>query len=112
MGRITISKSAVGKLIGDLKIRHDGSDEPGCVTPLLYYYHRSFSTLNDGTVIQHGDGFMLAYVNSEKIRKAEDITYEAVAIVDGFEIIVGGPRSLMSSNFTIGCANGKFTFEP
>ena len=68
--------------------------------------------MNDGTVIQYGDGFMLTYARSGDIWEAEDIAYEAVAIADGFEIIVGGPQSLMSSNFTIGCANGKFTFEP
>jgi hypothetical protein len=46
------------------------------------------------------------------MRETKDIAYEAVAIADGFEIIISGPRPLISGTFTVGWTNGKFTFEP
>ncbi|MGO9685403.1 MAG: hypothetical protein ACLPTZ_22990 [Beijerinckiaceae bacterium] len=96
----------------DPKFQEFRENEPERSVPLLYHYQRSFSTLNDGKIIEHGAGFMLSFVNPKEIRETEEITYEAVGIADGINIIVGGTRAVLSSTFNIGWSNAKFTLEP
>jgi hypothetical protein len=111
MSQITISKLAIEKIMGDPKFQEFREDEPARLVPLLYYYQRSFSTLNDGKIIEHGDGFMLSFVNPDAIRETDEITYEAVGIVGGVNIVVGGTRAVLSNPFNIGWSNAKFTIE-
>lgn len=112
MPQITISKLAVEKIVNDPKFRQSREDNADHEAPLLYYYQRSYSTLKDGTVIEHGDGFMLSFVNQEEIVETKDIAYKSVVIAGGVNIFVGGPRSLLSRSFNVGLSNAKFTLEP
>src|SRR5665213_1311690 len=110
MSHITIKKSAAGKLSSDPEFRRwcEGKSDKA---PVLSYYRRSYSTLHDGTVIEHGDGFMLSFVDPKEVRETGDVTYETVALADGVDILVGGTRSILSEDFTIGWSNAKFTLE-
>lgn len=69
-------------------------------------------TLHDGTVIEHGDGFMLTSVDLRDPNETKGIILQPTAVADGLEILVGGDASVMSESFTIGWTGGKFTFEP
>ncbi len=111
MPQITISKSAIEKISNDQKFRQSREDNASREVPLLYYYRRSYSTSKDGTVIEHGDGFTLSFVNQEEIAETKDIAYEAVAVAGGVNIFVGGPRSLLSRSLNVGLSNAKFTLE-
>ena len=97
---------------------HEGSEflglkenKPARAVPLLHYYQRSFSTLNDGKITEHGAGFMLTFVNPDEIKQTEDITYESIDIADGVKVVIGGTREIFSNAFNIGWSNAKFTLE-
>lgn len=109
MNQITISKLAIDRILNDPKFRQLRENNAREV-PLLYYFQRSYSTLHDGTVIEHGDGFMLSFVNPAEIAETGDIAYKTVAS-EGVSIFIGGPKPLLSGSFTIGWSNAKFTLE-
>ncbi len=61
MSRIIISKLAIEKILKDLKYSELVKHEPLRAIPVLRHYRRSFSTLKDGQIIEHGAGFMLIF---------------------------------------------------
>lgn len=111
MSRITLSKSAVDKLMSDPKIRQWRQHKSSCKVPFLGYYRRSYSTSHDGTVTEHGDGFMLKIIDPHDRDETRDIVIKPVALRSDFDILVGGDAATMSESFSIGCSRGKFTIE-
>lgn len=60
MSSISISKSATEKILNDRDI-HSQLGRP--VVPYLLHYQRSYSTLNDGRIIEHGSGLALSFID-------------------------------------------------
>lgn len=112
MSGISISKLAVEKITKDPKFRQLRESKPEGGVPLLYYYRRCLSTLNDGTITEHGDGFSLSFVDPEELPKSRGIAYESVPIGDEGHVIVGGPVELISGGFKIDWSKNKFALEP
>lgn len=111
MPQITISPSAIDKIVSDREFRRSKESEIDLKQPLLYYYGRSYLTRHDGTVVEYGDGFTLTFVDQGELRDTANIIYKTLDIAAGVTIIVGGPRSILSENFSIGRTKSKFTFE-
>jgi hypothetical protein len=112
MSQVIISKSAIEKITNDPKFRQLREDKTDLKVPFLYYYRRSYSTLHDGTIVEHGDGFMLSFINRNELKETVDIVFKTVTLGEGLDILVGGPRLILSESFTIGWSNQKFIFEP
>lgn len=113
MPQITISASAIKKITSDPNFRQLREDKTNPQVPLLYYYQRSYSTSHDGAIVEYGDGFMLSFISQDEIRAATaDIIYETVTIANGVNILVGGPRSILSGDIDIGWSDAKFFLEP
>ena len=112
MPHITLSQSAVDKLMADPKLRRWREGEPDRRVPILGYFRRSYTTLHDGTVVDHGNGFMLATIDPEDAEETKGIVLESVAVAGGLDILVGASPSVMSGSFTIGWSDWKFTYEP
>jgi hypothetical protein len=111
MPSITICQSAIEKITKELKFRQAHEIRPGDAVPLLYYYQRSYSTLKDGTVIEHGDGFGLHFVDPADLDVSEGMVYLTIPVGDGTHVTVGGPKDIMSGRFRIGWAKNKFSLE-
>jgi hypothetical protein len=112
MPQITISQSAIDKITSDREFRRSKEGKIDLKLPLLYYYERSYLTRHDGTVVEYGDGFTLTFVDKEELEDTTNIIYKMLDIADGVATVVGGPRSILSENFSIGWTKSKFTFEP
>lgn len=112
MSEITISKLAVAKILADPKFRASRQNKSTHLIPILRYYQRSYSTLNDGRLIEHGDGFMLSFGGEADIEEGRGIKFQAVTIAPGIDVIVGADDAMFSTPFNIGWSNAKFTFEP
>ena len=112
MPRIVLSKSAIAKLMMDPNLKSWRDGRAISRVPLLGYYSRSYMTLHDGTIIEHGDGFMLTSIDPFDARETRGTVLQPTAVADGLSILVGGDKSVMSNGFTIGWTDGKFTFDP
>ena len=112
MSRIALSKSAADKLIEDPNLRQRRNSMSDPRVSLLRYFHRSYSTLHDGTVTEHGDGFTLTTIDPADAKETKSIVLKSVAVTDDINILVGGDESIMSGRFTISWSKWKFTYEP
>jgi hypothetical protein len=111
MPSITIRLSAIEKITKESefrRLRQIGSED---AVPLLIYYQRCYSTLNDGSIIEHGDGFALDFVDPASLDASESIVYETIAIGAGTNVIVGAPAERLSSSFSIGWSKNKFSLK-
>jgi hypothetical protein len=109
---ITISQSAIAKIAKELKFRQEYEIGSRSGVPLLYYYQRSYSTLHDGTIIEHGDGFGLHFVDPADLMEQREIAYESIPIGDSANVIIGGPTELLSGGFEIDWSGKKFSLKP
>ena len=112
MSYIVLRQSAVDKLMSDPKIGRWLQDKPARKVPFLGYYRRSYSTSHDGTVTEHGDGFMLTTIDPQDADETRDIVIKSVGVANDFDILVGGEETIMSGSFGIGWSKWKFTYEP
>ena len=113
MSEITISAAAIRHLLNDPKLCQWREAGTGPRQPCLSYYHRCYSTAPDGTVTEHGDGFVLSTIDLEDPRETKGRVIRRVAVADGFDILVALYESLMPGDFTIGLtARRAFTNEP
>lgn len=112
MSRIIISKLAVEKITKDPKFRQLRESGPEGAVPIFFYYQRSYSTLKDGSLIEHGDGFGLNFIDPKDIKASQGIAYESNSIGDGVHVIVSGPAELLSSGFNIDWSDNKFALGP
>ena len=75
------------------------------LVPCINYYRRSYSTLRDGQIIEHGDGIVLSFIDKDC---ALDDQYMCITI-DGGEIIAVSPSDhFKCGRHSIGWNNGKF----
>lgn len=79
--------------------------------PFLGYFRRSCTTLRNGTITGHGDGFMLTTIDPADADETKGIVLKP-SQSDGLDILIGGEESIMSGSFTIGRSKWKFTYEP
>ena len=112
MPRVTISKAALDKLNADPLLGHWKRDARRLRMPLLHYYRRLTSTARDGTVTEHGDGFILTFVDPDAETQPHVAGYETVALGDGHAILVEIQTCFAPGAFTIGLCKGRFTYEP
>ncbi len=112
MSQITISQSAIDKIINNPKFRQSKQETTDSKLPLLYYYQRSYLTQHDGTIVEYGDGFMLTFVDKDELKETTDIIYKVLDIGGGNSVVVGGPQPILSKSFSIEWANSKFTLKP
>lgn len=108
MSSIILKQSAIDKLKSDPKVQQRRQHKSGRQVPFLGYYRRSYSTSRDGTVTEHGDGFMLTTINPQDRDETRDIVIKPVAVGSDFDILVGGEEEVMSGSFAIGWIR-KFT---
>jgi hypothetical protein len=73
MPQITISKLAVEKITKDPTFRQLREGAPMGAVPILFYYQRSYSTLKDGSIIEHGDGFGLNFVDPKDLKEQKTL---------------------------------------
>ena len=112
MSSVVLSKSAVNKLMNDPALYQWRGGAHNRRVPFLGYFRRSYTTLHDGTVIDHGDGFMLTTIDPDDVDETEGIVLRSVPVSAGLHILVGGNNAIMSDNFTIGWSDCTFTREP
>ena len=109
--RVVLKQSAIEHLLADPMIRRWRRDEADRRTPFLGYYRRSYFTANDGTVIEHGDGFCLTFVDLDDPDVTRGLVTKSVPVASGFDILVGADEATMSRSFAIGWSH-KYTHEP
>ena len=112
MFRISLTASALDMLARDPVIRRWQEGKIDGKVPLLRYFYRCYSTLRDGTIVEHGDGFSLSLVKPDDARSTDETAYEDVALPQGGNILVGVDRSVLKGDFSIGWVKSTFTFEP
>jgi hypothetical protein len=71
---ISISNRAADKILKDLDNRSKllGIE----LVPCLAYYQRSYSTLDDGRIIEHGPGLILSFIERSEARQYHYLTVE------------------------------------
>lgn len=112
MFRISLTAAALDELARDPVIRGWQKGKTDGKVPILRYFRRCYSTLRDGTIVEHGDGFSLSLVKPDDARPTDETVYEDVALPQGGNILVGVDRSVLNGDFSIGWLKSKFTFEP
>ena len=110
MSDIILKQAAIEELMGRPAIQQWLRDKQAAKVPLLRYYRRSYSTLHDGSVLEHGDGFTLTSIDPNSPTETKDIVVRSVLVTNDFNILVGGKPSMMSRDFSIGWSK-KFTYE-
>jgi hypothetical protein len=61
--------------------------------PRLTYYYRSYSTLNDGRIIEHGPGFTLSFIEQSEARQYQYLTVD----LDGGCMLLVGPSTFFQA---------------
>ena len=102
MVKIRISESAVAKIRHDLAER---SHFDGAILPLLLYYHRSYSTLNDGRTVEHGPGLSLSFVATERAR---DSQYLPLDLGHGCTVLIGPASFFQAGEHSIDLVENQF----
>jgi hypothetical protein len=74
VSRISISKRAMEKILKDLDDRSKLSRI--ALVPCLAYFRRSYSTLNDGRIIEHGPGLILSFIEQSEARQYNYLTVD------------------------------------
>ena len=74
MPSIKISEKATEKILKDGETYATLSGKP--LIPRLTYYYRSYSTLNDGRIVEHGSGFILSFIEQSEARQYHDLTVD------------------------------------
>jgi hypothetical protein len=80
---ISISKRATEKLLKDSDYRSKLRGVP--LVPCLAYYQRSYSTLNDGRIIEHGPGLILSFIEQSE---AGQYQYPTVDLGSGCTLLL------------------------
>ena len=111
MPRVTLARSAVDKLMKDPTLDEWHAGVVGQRVPILGYYQRSYSTsLRDGTVTEHGDGFALGTIDPQDALETRGLVIRSAAVTGQLTILVGGDASVMADSFAIGWSGAKYTF--
>jgi hypothetical protein len=101
---ISISKRATEKI---LKERDRQSTFLGkSLVPCLNYYTRSYSTLNDGRIIEHGPGFFLSFIEPSEAR---DDQYLSIDLGGNCTLVIGPATYLQDGVHSIDWIDWKFT---
>ena len=112
MSRIKISQVAIKKIEKGIEFHASRGKAPPDTVPVLTYFQRAYSMLNDGRTVEHGDGFMLHFPSPEGLRETDGVGSESVNVGERLAVIVQAPSALLSKPFSIGWSNSKFTLEP
>ena len=86
--------------------------ELGRKVPVLRHFRRADTKRHDGTVVEHGGGFMLEFDEPEDAGETAAVACGSVAVADILDILVIAERSLLSGRFVIGWRDWTFTDEP
>ena len=84
---------------------------PAIESLFLGYFHRSYSTYNDGSVVEHGTGFALSTIDPHDPRETRGIVIKPVTLTSDADILVGGGEAIMSTSFSIGWSKWRFTYQ-
>jgi hypothetical protein len=103
---ISISKRATEKILKD---RYRQSTLLGkSLVPCLNYYHRSYSTLNDGRIIEHGPGFFLSFIEQSEARPYHYLT---VDLGSGCTLLLAPSTFFQAGAHFIDWADRKFKLK-
>lgn len=103
MSNISISNAALDKIVEDTNSQTASGPRP---IPRLLYYHRSYSTLNDGRIIEHGSGLTLSFVEPGEAKN----DYYVPLYLDGGVILLIGPSAFFAAGrHEIDWVDRKFT---
>ena len=113
MPHVTLTASAADELAREPAVRAWEENKSGGKVPLLFYYHRCHFKLDDGTVVEHGDGFGVSLVDSSQLKgmDEDEVAFENVALPDGRRLFVRVPKSMLGTDLSIGWSKGQFTLE-
>jgi hypothetical protein len=102
---ISISQRATEKILKDRDI-HSQLGRP--VIPYLLHYQRSYSTLNDGRIIEHGPGFFLSFIEQSE---ASDDQYLSIDLGSNRTLVIGPATCFQDGVHSIDWVDWKFTSD-
>ncbi len=103
MSSISISKTASEKILKDREVHSQLLGR--IVTPYLLYYHRSYSTLNEGRIIEHGSGLTLTFIDHYD---QSDDHYLSIDLGSNCTLVVGPSTFFQAGAHFIDWVDQKF----
>jgi hypothetical protein len=101
MSNISISKRAAEKILKDW-------DHRLSLAPCLAYYQRSYSTLNDGRVIEHGPGLILSFIEQSEAGQYHYLSFD---LGSGCTLLLAPSTFFQSGTHTIHWVDQKFKLD-
>ena len=111
MPDVILQKSAVDQIMEFDEVKQWLKDRAGNRVPVLRYFHRCHSTYNDGSVVEHGDGFTLSTIDPHDPKETRGIVIKSVKLTPDADILVGGDEEIMSHSLSIGWSKWRFTYQ-
>jgi hypothetical protein len=106
MPSITISEKATEKILKDRENHLNLLGKP--LIPRLTYYSRSYSTLNDGRIIEHGSGLTLSFIDRSE---AGQYDYLTVDLGSGCTLLLAPSTFFQTGTHSIDWADQKFKLD-
>jgi hypothetical protein len=107
MTSISISKAAARKISKHRDyLSSTMVDKRGGIVPSLVWSHRTYSTLKNGEVIEHGSRF---YLSSVKLDEADQ--YVVVTLEDGSLVAIRPVQKFNTGIHRIGIVDDRFTLH-
>jgi hypothetical protein len=106
MPSIRISENATEKILKDRETHSTLSGKS--LIPRLTYYCRSYSTLNDGRIIEHGPGFILSFIEQSEAAQYHDLT---VGVGSGCTLLLAPSTFFQAGAHFIDWADQKFKLD-
>jgi hypothetical protein len=103
MSSILISKRATGKILKDWDTHSKLWGRS--VIPCLQYYHRSYSTLNEGRIVEHGSRLILSFIEQSE---ASQYQYLTVGLGSDCTILVGPSTFFQTGVHSIDWVDKRF----
>jgi hypothetical protein len=103
---VSISKRATEKILQGQRHSLDLVGKPPI--PRLTYYYRSYSTLNDGRIVEHGPGFILSFIEQSEARPYHYLT---VDLGSGCTLLLAPSTFFQAGAHFIDWADRKFKLK-
>ena len=106
MASIRISEKATEKILKDRETHATLSGKS--LIPRLTYYCRSYSTLNDGRIIEHCPGFIMSFIDQSEAAQYHDLT---VSFGSGCTLLLAPSTFFQTGTHSIDWVDQKFKLD-
>jgi len=106
MPNVSISEKATEKILKDRETHSILSGTP--LIPRLTYYYRSYSTLTDGRIIEHGPGFTLSFIEQSEAGQYQHLTID---LGSGCALLLAPSTFFQAGAHFIDWADQKFKLD-